>query len=85
MAHTIPLSVPDELLEAVRETAELTHLSVQDVFRLSTKLGLPALRESLQRRVAKPRRLSGWDALRSGNGGELRITPGRGKVRKIVL
>ena len=64
MAQTIPLSVPDDLLKEVRETAELTHLSVQDVFRQSTKLGLPALRASA-RGVPSPRRLSLSDALPS--------------------
>jgi hypothetical protein len=47
MAETIPLSVPDDLLKEARETAELTHLSVQDVFRQSAKLGMPKLREQL--------------------------------------
>ncbi len=85
MAQTIPLSVPDELLEEVRETAKITHLSVQDVFRQSTKIGLPALRAAAGR-VPAPRRLSAWDVLRSGNaGGKLRITPGVGKVKKVVL
>ena len=45
MAETIPLSVPDDLLKEVRSAAEQTHLSVQDVFRQSTRLGLPRLRE----------------------------------------
>jgi hypothetical protein len=47
MSETIPLSVPDDLLKEARETAELTHLSVQDVFRQSAKLGMPKLREQL--------------------------------------
>lgn len=47
MAETIPLSVPDDLLKEVRETAEQTHLSIQDVFRQSTKLGMPKLKEQL--------------------------------------
>jgi hypothetical protein len=47
MAQTIPLSVPDDLLAEVRATAEQTQLSVQDVFRQSTRLGLQKLRESL--------------------------------------
>jgi len=38
MARTIPLSVPDDLLNEVRETARLTHLSVQDIFRQSVKI-----------------------------------------------
>lgn len=67
MAQTIPLSVPDDLLKEVRETAELTHLSVQDVFRQSTKLGLPTLRAGVGR-VPRPKRLSIWDALPSLHG-----------------
>ena len=86
MAQTIPLSVPDELLAEVRETAEVTNLSVQDVFRQSTKMGLPRLRESMSGHLPKPRRLSAWDALRFGTaGGELRIKAGTGKVKKIEL
>jgi hypothetical protein len=64
MAQTIPLSVPDELLKEVRETAKATNLSVQDVFRQSTKLGMAVLRQSVGR-VPRPRRLSMWDALPS--------------------
>ena len=52
MAATIPLSVPDDLLEEVRETAKQTNLSVQDVFRQSTRLGMPKLREQLSGRVS---------------------------------
>jgi hypothetical protein len=86
MAQTIPLSVPDELLEEVRKTARLTSLSVQDVFRQSTKLGMPALRDRLGR-MPLPKRLSLWDALPS-----LRRLPRntrfpemKGKVQKITL
>ncbi len=86
MSQTIPLSVPDELLEEVRETAKVTNLSVQDVFRQSTRMGMPVLRESLQRRLPKTKRLSAWDALRSGtSGGDLRISPGKGTVEKTSL
>ncbi len=89
MAQTIPLSVPDDLLEEVRETARLTHLSVQDVFRQSTKIGLSSLRESAQR-VPRPRRLSLWDALPSGDavarkGNKLRIVVPKDNVRKVIL
>ncbi len=86
MAQTIPLSVPDDLLEEVRETAKVTNLSVQDVFRQSTKMGLPVLRHSLQRRTTKPRRLSAWDALRSGHGlnAEFPTMP-KDKIKKIEL
>jgi hypothetical protein len=86
MSQTIPLSVPDDLLEEVRETARATNLSVQDVFRQSTKLGLTVLRQSLERHLPRPKWLSAWDALRSGNAaGELHITPGIDKVRKVAL
>lgn len=51
MANTIPLSVPDDLLEDVRRAADETHLSVQDVFRQSTRLGLPKLREQHAGRI----------------------------------
>lgn len=44
---TIPLAVPDELLEAIRDAAEETRLSQADVMRQSIKLGLPRLREGL--------------------------------------
>ena len=83
MAQTIPLSVPDDLLHEVRETARMTHLSVQDVFRQSAKIATPVLRQSA--RPQRPKRLSVWDALASGRGLKLEITPLRGKVRKVRL
>jgi len=85
MAQTIPLSVPDDLLKEVRETAELTHLSVQDVFRQSTKLGLPVLRESAKA-LPRPQRLSLGDALPSLAG--LRVKFPRmpkSKVKRVLL
>jgi hypothetical protein len=45
MAETIPLSVPDDLLAEVRTAAEESNVSMQDVFRQSTRLGLPKFRE----------------------------------------
>ena len=84
MAQTIPLSVPDDLLEEVRETARLTHLSMQDVFRQATKIGVAALRESAKT-VQHPRRLSVWDALRSGQGLNLQFPVSEDKVEKVEL
>ena len=52
MAETIPLSVPDDLLEEVRKTAKQTNLSMQDVFRQSTRLGMPKLIEQLSGRLS---------------------------------
>lgn len=83
MAQTIPLSIPDELLNEVRETARMTHLSVQDVFRQSVKIAKPVLRQSA--RVPRPKRLSVWDALSSRPNVNLDIAPARGKVKKITL
>jgi hypothetical protein len=83
MAQTIPLSVPDDLLNEVREMARLTHLSVQDVFRQSVKIAKPVLRESA--RTPRPKRLSVWDTLASGRGLNLAIAPVGGKVKKIRL
>jgi hypothetical protein len=83
MAQTIPLSVPDDLLTEVKETARLTHLSVQDVFRQSVKIAKPVLRQSA--RIEKPKRISVWDALAPGRALKLEIAPMRGKVRKIRL
>jgi hypothetical protein len=83
MAQTIPLSVPDDLLVEVKETARLTHLSVQDVFRQSVKIAKPVLRQTA--RTERPRRLSVWDALASGRGLKLDIAPAGGKVKKICL
>jgi hypothetical protein len=45
MAATIPLLVPDDLLAEVRKAAEESKVSMQDVFRQSTRLGLPKFRE----------------------------------------
>ena len=83
MAQTIPLSVPDDLLKEVRETARLTHLSVQDVIRQSVKLAQPSLRQS--NRTQRPKRLSLWDALASGARQELRVTECDDQVEKVVL
>jgi hypothetical protein len=47
MSKMIPLSVPDELLAEVRKTAKRTNLSMQDVIRQSTRLGMPRLCEQL--------------------------------------
>jgi hypothetical protein len=85
MAQTIPLSVPDDLLEEVRETARLTQLSMQDVFRQSTRIGLPALRASVKAAAPHPRRLSLWDALTSGDGLNVRFATAKGKVKQIAL
>ncbi|HET7625905.1 MAG TPA: hypothetical protein VFM25_11640 [Verrucomicrobiae bacterium] len=55
MSASIPLSVPNDLLEAIRDAAEETHLSEADVMRQSMKLGLPKLREqfSMEHLVAE--------------------------------
>ncbi len=85
MAQTIPLSVPDDLLNEVRETAKLTNLSVQDVFRQSTRIGLPALRASAKG-VARPKRLSLWNALASGHGLNVEFpTMPKDEVKNVVL
>lgn len=52
MSMPFSLSMPDELLESVRQVAEKTHLSQQDVVRQSLKLGLPTLEAELS--VARP-------------------------------
>jgi hypothetical protein len=83
MAQTIPLSVPDDLLDEVRETARLTHLSVQDVFRQSVKIAGPVLRQSA--RPPRPKRLSLWDAIASGRRLKIKIAPVRGKVGRVRL
>jgi hypothetical protein len=48
MSSPIPLSMPDDLLAIVRETAQDTGLSQQDVMRQSIKAGLPAVREKFK-------------------------------------
>jgi hypothetical protein len=83
MAETIPLSVPDDLLNKVKETARLTHLSVQDVFRQSAKIAKPVLRQAA--RPSRPGQISAWDALASGRGLKLEFAPAVGKVKKISL
>ena len=47
MSAAIPLSMPDDLLKVVRETAKQTGLSQQDVMRQSIRAGLPKVREQL--------------------------------------
>jgi hypothetical protein len=84
MAQTVPLSVPDDLLEEVRETARLTQLSMQDVFRQATRIGVAALRQSAKR-VPRPQRLSVWDALQSGQGLNVQFPVSQDKVEKVEL
>ena len=83
MAQTISVSLPADLLDEVRETARLTHLSVQDVFRQSVKIARPTLRAAA--RLKLPKRLSLWDALQSGHRLELQTRAMKGTVKKIVL
>lgn len=83
MAETIPLSVPDDLLGEVKETARLTNLSVQDVFHQSVKMAAPVLRQST--RTELPARRSVWDALASGAGLELRADLADGAVENVSL
>ncbi len=49
-SNTIPLAIPDDLLEEVRDTAADTHLSQADVMRQSMKMGLPVLRRTFEGR-----------------------------------
>jgi hypothetical protein len=44
---TYPVAMPDDLLGEIRRAAEQTKLSMADVIRQSTKLGLPRLREQM--------------------------------------
>jgi hypothetical protein len=83
MAQTIPLSVPDDLLEEVRETARITHLSVADVFRQSAKLAAPALRQSS--RQTPPKGQSAWDVLAKHQGLTLQCATPEDRVAKVVL
>jgi hypothetical protein len=48
MSSPVPLSMPDDLRAIVRETAQDTGLSQQDVMRQSIKAGLPAVREKFK-------------------------------------
>ncbi|MEO5802625.1 MAG: hypothetical protein ABIR24_03780 [Verrucomicrobiota bacterium] len=47
-SNTIPLAVPADLLQAIREAAHHTDLSQADVMRQSMKAGLPRLLEQFQ-------------------------------------
>jgi hypothetical protein len=40
---TVPIAMPEDLLEEVRRAAELTHLSMADVIRQATKRGIAPL------------------------------------------
>ncbi len=51
---TYPLAMPPDLLDEVRQTAQVTGLSLADAMRQSIKLGLPRLRERLSVRPLKP-------------------------------
>jgi len=47
MTQTIPLGMPEDLLQEVRDTASATHLAQADVMRQSMRLGLPLLRRAI--------------------------------------
>ncbi len=83
MNRTIPLSVPDELLKEIQQTARLTHQSMQDVFRQPARIAQAALRSGAV--PAERQRISAWDALHCGRGLDLEIRPMRGKATKMSL
>lgn len=84
--HTIPLAVPDDLLQEVRDAATDTHLSQADVMRQSMKLGLGPLRRSLGSKRSRPGAGgSVWNALASGGGLRGEFPRMAGKVRKVSL
>lgn len=49
-SDTIPLAVPEELGNELRQTAAETGLSMADVMRQSMRLGLPLVRKGLSRK-----------------------------------
>ncbi len=51
---TYPLAIPEDLLGDIRETAEVTGLSMADAMRQSIRIGLPKLKERLSTRELKP-------------------------------
>jgi hypothetical protein len=44
---TFPVALPEDFLRELREAARRTNLSMADVLRQSTKLGLPRLMEQM--------------------------------------
>ncbi len=85
MRTVIPVLVPEDQADLLRETARELDLSQQDVIRQTLKLYLPEFRERMSPRPKLPKRISGWDALKGGRGIELDIKPISGRVKKIVL
>ena len=49
-SNTIPLAVPEELGNELRQTAADTGLSMADVMRQAMRLGLPLVRKGLSRK-----------------------------------
>lgn len=45
--ETFPVAMPEELMQEVRRAAKQTGLSLSDVLRQATKLGIPRLIEQL--------------------------------------
>jgi len=86
MSAIIPVSMPEEQVDSIREVADKLGLSAQDVIRQTVKLYLPEFCERMQPKVDKPGRLSVWEALHWGKRkGELRIPRIPGKVTAVKL
>lgn len=81
----IPLQITQEQADSIEEAAGRLNLSRQDVIRQTVKLYLPEFVERMDPRQKPPKRISGWEALRSGRGVELDIKPMAAAVKKIDL
>ena len=86
MNPVIPVQMPQEQADSIRETAEELDLTQQDVIRQTLKMFLSQFRERMNPHPKMPRQISGWDALRGGRGIELDIQPILSeKVKKVIL
>jgi hypothetical protein len=84
-APVIPIQMSPEQADSIKEAADETGLSQQDVIRQTLKMYLPNFVEHMSPKPKLPRRISGWDALRGGRGIELDIKPIGQTVKKIDL
>jgi hypothetical protein len=85
MRTVIPVLVPEDQADLLRDTAKELDLSQQDVIRQTLKLYLGEFRDRMSPKPKLPRRISLWDALHFGRGIELDIKPVRGLMKKVTL
>jgi len=84
-APVIPIQMSPEQADSIKEAAEETGLSQQDVIRQTLKLYLPEFRQRMNPKPKFPRSQSVCEALHFGRGIDVEFQPMHGTVKKIDL